>query len=326
MSPMFSIIVPVYNVENFIARCARSLFGQSERDIEYIFVNDCTKDCSMEVLHRVMDEYKQAGLNIKIITHEQNKGLPSARNSGMSVATGEYIYHCDSDDWIEENTMEKLHTVIRETHADIIWFDCYLSFRERERWIGQQVRETPRECLKAMLSGKMRFNVWNKLVKRKLYVEHAILFPDGYGMGEDMTMIKLFAFAEKVCHVPLPFYHYVQLNPNAFTKEFSDKHLLEVRHNTDETIRFVHSVFGNQFDKELQFLKLNVKFPFLISKEQAAYRRWLEWYPEAGSYIRQNKGLSLRARLLQQMALYHQFWFVRLHFLLFKIKYGIIYK
>lgn len=326
MSPTFSIIVPVYNVERFIARCARSLFDQSLAGIEYIFVDDCATDHSMEVLLRVMEEYKEAGLNIKIVSHPENKGLPSARNSGLRVATGEYVYHCDSDDWIEENTMEKLYTVIQKTHADIVWFDCFLSFKEKERWMGQQAKETPMGCLKAMLSGRMKFNVWNKLVKRKLYIEHDIQFPDGYGMGEDMTMIRLFAFAEKVCYVPLPFYHYVQLNTNAFTKSFSDKHLLQVRHNTDETVRFIHKVFGGQLDKELQFFKLNVKYPFLISNDKVSYRRWLEWYPEANAYIRQNRVLPFRARVLQLMAAHHQFWFVRIHFLLFKIKYGIIYK
>lgn len=326
MSPTFSIIVPVYNVESFIARCARSLFEQSLPGIEYIFVDDCATDRSMEVLQRVIEEYENSGLNIKIISHLENKGLPSARNSGLNVATGEYIYHCDSDDWIEEGMMKKLYTVIQKTHADIIWFDCYLSFRERERWIRQQTQETPMDCLKAMLSGRMKFNVWNKLVKRKLYIEHGILFPDGYGMGEDMTMIRLFAFAERVSYVPLPFYHYVQSNTNAFTKTFSDKHMLQVRHNTDETIRFIRSVYGEQLDKELQFFKLNVKFPFLISNKKTLYRLWLDWYPEANAYIHQNAELSFRARILQLMALYHQFWFVRIHFLLFKLKYGTIYK
>lgn len=74
MSPFISIIVPVYNVEHFIARCARSLFGQSMKDIEYIFVDDCTPDRSVEVLRQVMDEYKSRQLNVKIISHNCNQG------------------------------------------------------------------------------------------------------------------------------------------------------------------------------------------------------------------------------------------------------------
>ena len=92
-----SIIVPIYNVEQYIERCARSLFEQTYDDIEYVFVDDCSPDNSLNILYEVLNDYPHRISNVKIIRHIENKGLTAARNSGLEVATGDYIAHCDSD-------------------------------------------------------------------------------------------------------------------------------------------------------------------------------------------------------------------------------------
>ena len=98
--PKVSVIVPVYGVEKYIERCARSLFEQTLDDMEFIFVDDCTKDESIEVLKRVIDLYPVRKDQVKIIHHAVNKGLSRARETGVNAATGDYIGHCDSDDWV----------------------------------------------------------------------------------------------------------------------------------------------------------------------------------------------------------------------------------
>ena len=322
-----SIIVPIYNVEKYIERCVRSLFEQTSDNIEYIFVDDCSPDQSMEIVRRLINEYEYKNLTVRIISHEQNKGLPSARNSGLAVATGEYIFHCDSDDWMEKEAMEKMWQAAQTNQADIVWCDWFLSFRDNERYMQQKGIETPQGCIKAMLSGRMKYNVWNKLVKRSMYIENHITFPDGYGMGEDMTMIQAFAFAKKVCYVPEALYHYVQLNMSAFTKIVSEAHLSQIKYNANRTIDFIQQHYGSALENELQFFKLNIKLPFLITNQKDSYRRWLEWYPEANRYINRNKMFSLRIRLLQQAAAKKQFWIVWLYYyLVVKVVYGVIYK
>ena len=99
--PKVSVIVPIYKVEPFIERCARSLFEQTLDDIEYIFVNDCTPDKSMEVLSRVLEDYPGRKEQVRIITMPVNSGLPKVRRAGLEVASGDYIIHCDSDDWVD---------------------------------------------------------------------------------------------------------------------------------------------------------------------------------------------------------------------------------
>lgn len=320
-----SVIVPIYKVEKFIERCVRSLMLQTLQEVEYIFVDDATPDKSMEVLKKCLALYSDK--NVIILQHQQNQGLPAARNTGLVVATGEYIFHCDSDDYVEPTMLEKLYYAVKQEEADIVWCDWFLTFAENERYMKQPSFDTPLEALKAMLGGGMKYNVWNKLVRRSLYTNNAILFPSGYGMGEDMTMMMLFAHAKKVVYVPQAFYHYVKLNTESFSQTYSERHLMELKYNIQRISDYMQVVLGNSVEQELAFFKLEAKFPFLISNNSEKYKLWKEWYPEVNCYILQNKNVSFRSRCLQWLAWKGQYWTVKLHYyLLYKVIYGIIYK
>ena len=106
--PKVSVIVPIYNVEQYIEKCVRSLMEQTLVNIEFIFVNDCTPDDSMTVLRRVLKDYPARESQVTILEHKENRGVAAVRKKGMEVAIGEYIIHCDSDDWVEKNMYEKL--------------------------------------------------------------------------------------------------------------------------------------------------------------------------------------------------------------------------
>lgn len=320
-----SVIVPIYKVEKFIVRCAESLMKQTLDGVEYIFVNDATPDNSMAILQKVISKYPEK--KVIIITHEINKGLPAARNTGLAIAKGEFIFHCDSDDYVDSDMLEQLYNKAKEDDADIVWCDWWLSFARNERYMKQPEYFTSIDALKGMLSGVMKFNVWNKLVKRKLYTSSNIVFPAGYGMGEDMTMMRLFARTERVAYLPRALYHYVQLNTGAFSKTYSERHLLELQHNVSLLITDFQQIFGNELDSEIAFFKLDVKFPFLISGDPTKYVLWKKWYPEANKYILKNKHLSLRSRGLQWMASKNQFWAVRMYYYcIHRLIYGLIYR
>ena len=321
-----SVIVPIYKVEKFITQCAASLLGQTFRDAEFIFVDDATPDGSIRLLQEVIDSYPERKEQVKLLTHEKNLGLPAARNMGLAMATGEYVFHCDSDDYVEPDMLERLYEMAQKESADIVWCDWFLSFEKNERYMKQPQYATPFEALKGMLSGVMKFNVWNKLVRRSLYMEHQIEFPAGYGMGEDMTMMRLFARARRVAYLPKAFYHYVQLNTGAFSKTYSERHLAELRYNVSMILTDMRQLFGNRLEAELAFLQLDVKFPFLISGDSVKYVLWKAWYPEANKYIMQNKQMSLRSRCLQWLAWKNQFWAVKLYYtFVHHLVYGVIY-
>ena len=322
-----SVIVPIYKVERFIERCVRSLLEQTLQEVEYIFVNDATPDKSIDKLQTVMAEYPNRTGQIKVLVHEKNKGLPAARNTGLAVAGGEYIFHCDSDDYVEVDMLEQLYEEAVKKDADIVWCDWFLTFEKNERYMKQPEYTNSQDALKAMLSGAMKYNVWNKLVKRSLYIENEITFPAGYGMGEDMTMMMLFAHANKICYLPKAFYHYVKLNTGAFSQTYSDRHIIELRYNVDRIVEYIRSHYGDILEKELAFLKLEAKFPFLISGDSKKFQLWKEWYSEANAYILQNNNISARSRWVQWLASKGQFGLVKVYFLLLmKVVYGIIYR
>lgn len=322
-----SVIVPIYKVEPFIGRCARTLMEQTLDDIEYIFVDDATPDNSIGVLQEVLSHYPDRQSKCKILRHEVNKGLPAARNTGLAECTGKYIFHCDSDDYIEPDMLESMYSEALAKDADIVWCDWFLSFGKNERYMGTPSCDTPEEALKTMLAGAMKYNVWNKIVRRSLYTDNSITFPAGFGMGEDMTMLKLFACARKSSYVHKAYYHYVQLNSGAFSKTYSERHLQELRHNVSDTAAYLSDKLGDVIEEYIGYFKLNAKFHFLISADKEKWALWKSWYPEANKYIPANKAISFRSRAIQWCAWKNQFWLVWLYYqLVHKIIYGVIYK
>ena len=118
---IISVLVPVYKVEKFIERCAISLFNQTiQKGVEYIFVDDCTPDKSIEILNSVIDKYPNRKNQVKVIRHEENFGLMWARKTGYVNAKGKYIFFCDSDDFLPIDALEILYKEIINSKADII--------------------------------------------------------------------------------------------------------------------------------------------------------------------------------------------------------------
>ena len=323
-----SIIIPIFKVRNFIERCVCSLFKQTLKDVEYIFVDDASPDDSIDILKSCVDRYPERKDQVVILTHEQNQGLPAARNTGLAVATGEYVFHCDSDDFVEKDMLEEMYKAAKEKDADMVYCDFYLSFEKNERYMSNPIYETADAMLRqGLLGGNMKYNVWNKLVRKSLYTDNDLLFPAGHAMGEDMTMIRLAACAKSVAYVPKAFYHYVKLNANAYSATMSERHKIDIRFNVDQTVKFLEKKFGNELEKEIAFFKLNTKLPFIITDDTAQYEVWKEWWPEANKYICENKQQAFRTRLVQWLAAKGQFWAVKLYFkVVYKLVYGVIYR
>lgn len=320
-----SVVIPVYKVEKYIERCVRSLMEQTLRDVEFIFVDDASLDNSMEIVRRVVREYDR---NVRILVHETNKGLPSARNTGLNAAKGDFIYHCDSDDWLEPDMLEKMVKASIDNNADFVYCDFFLSFAEKERYMTQPHFTDKFEALqKGMLTGNMKHNVWNKLIKRELYIRNNIKSPEEHCKGgEDFMIVKLLRLAEGVAHVPEALYHYNQTNVNAITKKTSERHFEDVKANADDVIAFLteHSIPDPIF---LNYFKLDVKLPFLMERSREQYLRWKAWYPEANKFIMSNSHQSLRIRIVQLLAKWGLFPMVRIYgWAVENVFYGLLYK
>ncbi len=326
MAVKVSVIIPVYKVEKFIDKCASSLLEQTLDDVEFIFVDDASPDGSMNLLKECVSRYPKREGQIKIIHHEKNQGLPAARNTGLAKAVGEYVFHCDSDDFVESDMLEMLYNTAKTKNADIVWCDWFLSFARNERYMIQPSYATPLDALKGMLAGRMKFNVWNKLIRRELYISNNISFPAGYAMGEDMTMMLLFAVASSVAYVHKAFYHYVKLNVEAYSQNFSLKHFDSVKHNINVVETFLHDRLGDILDLEVACMKLEAKFPFLMTNNVEMHKLWTNTYPETNAYILKNYYISTRRRFVQWCAFKNWWLLVRLHAWVCSMVYRVIYK
>lgn len=224
MSKKVSVLVPIYNTSAFIEKCATSLFEQTFKDIEYIFINDCTPDDSIDKLNRIIARYP--GKDIKIINHTQNLGLSGARNTGVSHATGDYILHVDSDDYIEQTMIEHLYNKAREDNADIVVCDYILKWQNIEKKVFQGYKANKEDFLRGLIENHYQMCLWNKLIRTSLYKDNNISCPKNINFAEDyLVFIPLVIHAHKISKVNQFLYYYVQFNSNAYTKKFSIKSL-----------------------------------------------------------------------------------------------------
>ena len=168
-----SIIIPIYNVEKYVAECLNSVISQTydHSKIECIIVDDCSPDKSMEIVNEIIREY-DGDMAFITCRHEHNQGLSSARNTGISIATGEYLYFLDSDDYIYPNSLELLMEGIG-INRDI---DMVVGNFFNERINKPQMNIHNNEILKSidlLYFGKMENkSAWNNLIKRKLFSMH----------------------------------------------------------------------------------------------------------------------------------------------------------
>ena len=323
-----SIITPLYKVENFIARCADSLFGQTYADIEYIFVDDCSPDSTVKRLRQVLDRYPARKPRTKIIAHGRNRGVAAARNTGLDAVTGDYVYYVDADDWIEPDAIEAMVARSGNGMTDIVACGWYLAFSQNERRMPMPSYADAETALRGMLSGQLRWNLWLYMIRRDIYLRHGIRFIEGENVGEDMlVLLKLFSRAQSMAFVDRPLYHYVRQNDNAITRLSPAEQMSRLMHNLMASIEYIGSNFGKRYERELNYFKLNAKMPLLISDDRESYRTWSATFPEANRYIMQNKMQTLRMRIVQWLAAKGQFWAVKLYYrLIFKFVYGVLYK
>lgn len=214
-NPIVSILVPVYQVEEYIERCAHSLFGQTYPNIEYVFVDDATPDASMDILELVLTAYPERKRNVHIIRHEQNKGLATVRNTLVEASHGEFVLHVDSDDWMESNAVELLVKRQQETDADIVSAEAYDYYGEgvlknHLRSGGNLDRES---LLKGILKLEVSTSVWRRLIRKSLYDEHNIKCDERGSGGEDFqTLPRLVYYAHTVAGIDTPVYYYNRTN------------------------------------------------------------------------------------------------------------------
>ena len=284
--PKVSVIILVYNVEAYIERCVRSLLEQTLNDIEYIFVNDSTPDHSMEILEKVISEYPQRQKQIQIINLPQNMGAAHARKIGIKAATGEYIIHCDSDDWVDTDMYKILYEKTECGKYDIVICDWYDTDGEQHKHICHNLDKHP-DIMQGLINRSISGSLCNKLISNALYKEIED-FPKAHMMEDVYYSVQLFAKNKKeIAYLPKALYYYYN-NNLSICRHPSDESCLQrceqACANIDKIISFLESnKLKERYHHELVVLKNSARvfiWP-LYMREPKKYRTtWRSIYPE----------------------------------------------
>lgn len=252
MKIKITVIIPVYNTEKFLKRCIESIIGQSLKEIEIIIINDNSTDNSKKIL----DEYSKKDERIIIINKKKNKGLSSARKSGLKKARGEYILNIDSDDWIEQNYFFNMYYTAQKYNADIVISDFYIDYDNGSIYYRKdQESDTllaKEKVIDNIFNGNSAPAVWNKLIKRELYINNKIFPIEGISIGEDLVVIpRLINSSKKIVKLNEGYVHYIQ-HANSMTKQKSINNIFSVY----SSIKILEKIFSEKETNNLKFFYL----------------------------------------------------------------------
>lgn len=240
-----SVITPVYRAEQYIERCARALFEQTLDSIEYIFVNDCTPDRSIDVLMSVMEEYPERKEHVKILHHKTNTGQSGARKDGMAIAGGEYIIHCDADDWVDLDMYERMYNKAVEDGVEAVCCDVVLECGNGSRVLRvnnqHEDHKLMYDCLVPISVEYL--SLCNRLISKKVFERHVIEPFEGVNMWDDVGLsIRLRYYIRSTSVINEPFYHYNRVNEVSTTR----RPLMERMQEQGKCIRFIEEFFKNE--------------------------------------------------------------------------------
>jgi glycosyltransferase involved in cell wall biosynthesis len=226
-SKKLSIIIPVYNVENYLVQCLESVYCQNIplENYEVICVDDCSTDKSKEIIISYQKKYD----NLILIEHSENRKLGNARNSGRAIAKGKYIWNVDSDDYIKENILEDILQTCEDYKLDVLVFNFYHASKESEKlnsdypFINSEVHTGIDFINKHCLNNFGEISpVWSQVYKRDFLDQFAIYSPPN-NLGEDAPYtFKALLLARRIKSITNCFYFY-RLSQNSIGENFKFK-------------------------------------------------------------------------------------------------------
>lgn len=297
-----SVLVPFYNVEHYVGRCVESLLTQTYQNIEYIFVNDCTPDNSMEVINKYIRKYNAAE-KCKMIVHERNMGISASRNDCLDNMTGDYFLFVDSDDYIDSDMVELLVEAAVKEDADISGCGYIEEYDDHSVKITQSYTNDYDEMLKAITVLKLKGVMWKLLIRRNIIEDNHIRFMPEKNMVDDyLFCCQVFYYSRRFTGVDKCMYHYIQFNPN----NYSQRTFYNINHQAEaikETEKFYKEKgVYNKVEKELYIRKFIAKKPLLLDKKCIDVKKWRELFPESNSAWKElyfSKGNQWLFRLAQ---------------------------
>ncbi len=303
-----SILVPIYNAEKYVERCVVSLMEQTLEEIEFIFVDDCSTDKSLDILQSVLAKYPLRHGQVQVLRHSFNRGSSAARNTALEVAKGEFITFADSDDWLEPHGAKEIYSFAKRNGLDIAYSRFYKNYSDGNQSITKYTKcDTYEEAIRHIILGHFNYVVWNKIYRREFVNKCDVRFLEGFSNGEDIGFnIKLIAFTHCIAEYDgAPYYHYSDQIPGSYTSESRRsplKNVPSVVANVNSAIAFLRSRgLYEKYEKELTQVKINTRNLYL-NTDKECLKAWLNTYPET------NEELLHQIRTTRSRAYSISFW------------------
>lgn len=300
----FSIVVPVYNVEDFLEKCVNSILKQKYKDYELVLVDDGSTDKSGAICDRIVLENKDK-VNIKVV-HQENKGLGGARNTGIEVATGEYLFFIDSDDTIVDGTLQILSEYIEDNDVDIVTFDIVKVDENSNElytilgFLYECVVSTPEENKQLILT---EHSACNKVIRKSLFIENDVRFPERLWFEDLATIFKLFPYA-KMGYINKAFYVYLERTGSIMNNAKCDKNIDMVT-AMNSTLSFYREkgLFEKYYD-ELEYVAafhlyyLSSIRVMRVDSKHSLLKTFKEYIDKEFPNFRQNKYLGKKEKII----------------------------
>lgn len=291
----FSVIIPVYNVEQYLCDCLDSIVAQSYHDYEVICVNDGSTDGSLTILR----EYESKYANIVII-ESLNGGTASARNIGIEAAQGDYIWFVDSDDWIESNALDILHKHIQDKPVDILCFNGKLTYEEDGRveqdkgFVDSNISGWEYYNKYALSKRKFHFVcVVLRLYRREFLLKNSLFFEKGISHEDNLWIPKVMYYAQSVYVISESMYVYrIRRGSKMQTQSFKQvEDLIIVANKLSDLFIPIKDIDKGQLYREIaggyfgSFTSDNVK---LFGNKDAEIKKMINWesFKEVSMYPR----------------------------------------
>lgn len=290
MPDLISIIVPVYNVEEYLGACIKSILAQTYENLEILLIDDGSTDFS----GKLCDEYARHDKRIKVI-HQKNGGLSNARNTGIKNASGEYFVFVDSDDTIKKDHVKELYNAAKGQGAKMSICaieEIYPSGKRINYGAGFKTKLLDqRTCLKRLLKDES-FNVsaYAKLYHKDLWKN--VRFPEGK-LHEDLgTTYRLILKCNKIAYIPSPTYCYIKRENSIANKKVYDDRKLDIIELTDKMCDAIDKKYKGDLDELTKVRRMHARFSVLrqmLTSESDLTKAQQKTQQEIADYLRTHK-------------------------------------
>ena len=247
-----SVIIPAYNLENYIEKTLNSVINQTLEEIEIIVVNDGSKDNTLNIINDIASKYDK----VRIIDKE-NQGVSKARNTGIKEAKGEYILFLDGDDWMDLDALNLLYTKAKSENLDLLCYDFIMAYEDGRLFNNNDMdfgTISGEDYLGLCMESKVSVSLWSKLIRRDLFETYSIKCPENIAFGEDMaTTMILATYSKAVGKLNKNLYYYLQRSTSV-TKTASKKVL-----DIEKAVNLIKDVLV----KNDKYERLNEKFQLM---------------------------------------------------------------